>query len=218
MYFSSRVQAGRMLSAKLADKYRYENCAIIAIDDGGVIVGSQIAMTLHCVMTFINSASIHLPLEPEAVAGITNDGVLAYNPVYSQGELDEILSENRSFIEQEKLRYMHELNQMTGQGGTIDKRLLKGQNIIVVSEGLKSSFQVELVYEFLKPVQVQRLIFAVPLASVAAVDRMHILGDEIHCLDVLDDYRDNNHYYDKNDIPSHEKIVKIIENVIVNWQ
>lgn len=218
MYFSSRMQAGRMLAEKLKPKYRYENCAVVALDDGGVVVGAQIASQLHCVLTLLNSASIHLPMEPEAVAGITSEGVVTYNPFYSSGEMDEILSENRGFIEQEKLRYIHELNHLVSASGTVDKRLLKGQNIIIVSEGLKTSFTVELAYEFLKPVAVDKIIFAVPLASVSAVDRMHILGDEIYCLDVIEDYRDNDHYYDKKDVPSHERIMKIIEKIVLNWK
>jgi predicted phosphoribosyltransferase len=217
MYFSSRTQAGRMLARQLVKKYRHSNCAIMAIDDGGVIVGSQIASELHAILTLLNSASIHLPLEPEAVAGITSEGVVSYNPFYSSGEIDELLSENRSFIEQEKLRYIHELNSLEGSSGTVDKSLLKDQNVILVSEGLKTSFQVELAYEFLKPVSIAKLIFAVPLASVPAVDRMHILGDEIYCLDVIEDYRDNNHYYDNNDLPDHSKIVNVIEQVVLNW-
>ncbi|HET8991577.1 MAG TPA: hypothetical protein VFN31_00900 [Candidatus Saccharimonadales bacterium] len=218
MYFASRQQAGRLLADKIAQKHSGQDCAVVALDDGGVVVGAQIATTLHCVLTLINSASIHLPMEPEAVAGITSEGVMAYNPAYSKGDLDEMLSENRGFIEQEKLRHMHELNHLMGSSGTIDKKLLQEQNIIVVSEGLKTSFQVDLAYEFLKPVKVSSLIFAVPLASVSAVDRMHVLGDEIYCLDVIADYRDNDHYYEQKDVPVHSKIVSLIEHVVDNWQ
>lgn len=218
MYFASRLQAGRMLANKLVEKYRYENCAIVAVDDGGVVIGAQIATKLHCVVTLLNAASIYLPLEPVAVAGITSDGVVSYNAAYSQGEIDELLSENRGFIEQEKLRHMHELNHLVGENGTVDKRLLKGQNIIVVSEGLKTPFEIDLVYEFLKPVALEKLIFATPIASVQAIDRMHVLGDEIYCLDVIENYHDNDHYYDKKDVPDHEKIVKIIERVVLNWK
>ena len=68
MYLASRVQAGRMLAAQLAKKYRYENCAVVALDDGGVMVGAQIATQLHCVLTLLMSAEIKLPQEPMAVA------------------------------------------------------------------------------------------------------------------------------------------------------
>ena len=43
MYFESRAHAGQKLAAELVEKYRYENCAIVALSDGGVIVGEQIA-------------------------------------------------------------------------------------------------------------------------------------------------------------------------------
>jgi putative phosphoribosyl transferase len=218
MYFASRLQAGRMLAVKLAQKYRYENCAIVALDDGGVIVGAQIAIELHCVLTLLNSKGIFLPMEPEAIAGITDSGVVAYNSAYSTGEMDEILSENRGFVEQEKLRAMHELNRLVGDTGTVDKKLLKGQNVILVSEGFKTAFEIDLAYEFLKPVAMDKIIFATPLASVPAVDRMHILGDEIYCLDVIENYHDNDHYYDNKDVPSHEKIIKVIERVVLNWR
>jgi predicted phosphoribosyltransferase len=218
MYFSSRVQAGRMLANRLVPNYRYEkNCAVIALDDGGVVVGAQIAMQLHCVLTFLNSAEINLPREPVAIAGITSEGSVAYNSAYSSGELSELLEENRGFIEQEKLRRMHELNHLMSNSGTIDKRLLKNHKIILVSDGLKTAFKVDLVYEFLKPVPIQSLIFAVPLASVPVVDKMHILGNDLYCLDVLEDFRETSHYYDHNDLPDHEKIVKIVERIVVNW-
>ena len=43
MYFESREEAGQRLAAKLADQYRYENCAVVALSDGAVLVGEQIA-------------------------------------------------------------------------------------------------------------------------------------------------------------------------------
>lgn len=218
MYFASRLQAGRMLAAKVVPKYRYENCAIVALDDGGVIVGAQIAMQLHCVLTMLMTAEISLPHEPAAVAGITDSGAFTYNSHYPAGELEEMVGENRGYIESEKLKQMHELNHLVAGAGTINRRLLNGHNIIVVSEGVKTSFQIDLVMEFLKPIAVENIIFAVPFASVQAIDRMHVLGDEIFCLNVLEDYSDTNHYYDIYDVPSHQKILNTIEQIVLNWK
>mgnify|MGYP000912899622 FL=1 len=39
MYFESRAQAGQLLAAQVVDKYRYENCAVVALTEGGVLVG-----------------------------------------------------------------------------------------------------------------------------------------------------------------------------------
>lgn len=218
MYFASRVQAGRMLAARLEPKYRYENCAVVALDDGGVMVGAQIAIKLHCVLTLLMSAEINLPREPDAVAGITVSGNLAYNPKYSQGEIDELVGEYRGLVEQEKLTQMHAMNTLLGGGGTIDKSLLKGQNVILVSDGLKTGFALDLAYEFLKPIALESLVVAVPFASVKAVDRMHVLADDLYCLNVLDDYSDNDHYYNKKDVPDHGTIIETLEKIILKWK
>ncbi|HVX24134.1 MAG TPA: phosphoribosyltransferase family protein [Candidatus Saccharimonadales bacterium] len=218
MYFASRVQAGRMLANHLVQKYRYENCAVVALDDGGVVVGSQIAIALHCVLTMLPISEIHLPREPVSLAGITVSGTMAYNPSYSRGEVEEMTNEFRGLIEQEKMAEMHKINRLMGQGGTIGRELLRGQNIILVSDGFKDAFSLDVAAEFLKPIAVEKLIVAAPLSSISAVDRMHILADEIYCLSVVAEYMDTPHYYDKQDIPDQETIVKTIENIILHWQ
>jgi putative phosphoribosyl transferase len=218
MYFASRVQAGRMLAAQLAKKYRYENCAVMALGDGGAMVGTQIAVQLHCVLTMMDSAEIMLPQEPQAIAGITGGGAVAYNHSYSTGELEELVGENYGFIEQEKLSRMHDLNQLVGSSGTINKELLKGHNVIIVSDGLKTGFVIDLAVEFLKPIAIEKLIVAVPFASVQAVDRMHVLSDDLYCLNVIEDYIDTDHYYDKQDVPDHETVLRTIEQIILKWK
>ena len=50
MYFESRAQAGYMLAEQLVERYRYENCAVVALSDGSVQVGEQIAGYLHCIV------------------------------------------------------------------------------------------------------------------------------------------------------------------------
>jgi predicted phosphoribosyltransferase len=218
MYFASRVQAGRMLAAQLVKKYRYENCAVMALSDGGVMIGAQIAAELHCVLTLLQTAEITLPREPQALAAITPDGAVAYNHSYSDSEIHEISSENYGLIEQEKLALMHDMNQLVGSGGTVNKELLKGHNVIVVSDGLKTGFGFDLAVEFLKPIAINKLVAAVPFASVQAVDRMHVQADDLYCLNVIADYIDTDHYYDKQDVPDHATVLKTIERIVLNWK
>lgn len=218
MYFANRTQAGQMLANQLVGKYRYENCAVIALDDGGVIVGAQIAASLHCVLSLLLNEKITLPRELEAVAGISQDGSVTFNSMYSPGELDELVGEYYQYIEQEKLMRMRELNDMLGKGNTVDKRLLAGRNIILVSDGLGSGFAIDLAANFLKPIPTEKLIVATPLASVQAVDRLHILADELCVLSVVENFMGSDHYYDQHDIPPHDKIVEIIERITLNWR
>ena len=55
MYFESRSQAGAILADQVLEKYRYENCAVVAIGEGGVLIGEQIAVKLHCVLMMLLS-------------------------------------------------------------------------------------------------------------------------------------------------------------------
>jgi putative phosphoribosyl transferase len=218
MYFASRVQAGRMLAAQLVPKYRYENCVVVALNNGGVTVGAEIAMQLHCMLLLLVSAEILLPREPEALAGITANGTVAYNHSYSDGEIVEMESEYFGLIAQEKLSRMHELNRLSNGSGAVSKRLLKGRNVIVVSDGLKSGFRVDIAAEFLKPIAVDKFIVATPFAGVEAVDHMHVQADELYCLSTITDYVTTDHYYDEQDVPNQARVLKIVEHIILDWK
>jgi putative phosphoribosyl transferase len=218
MYFSSRVQAGRMLAAQMVKKYRYENCAIVALDEGGVVVGAQIAMQLHCPINLLLTEDISLPQENEAIASIAQDGSFSYNNDISPYVLGELESEYFQYIEQEKMNKLQNMHRLIGSGGTIRKDLLRGRYIILVSDGIKSGHMLDVTVQYLKPVATEGIVVATPLASVPAVDYMHVLADDLYCLSVLDNYLDTPHYYDKQDVPDEKKVVDIIEKIVLNWK
>lgn len=218
MYFESRVQAGTLLAHQIAKKYKNERCAVVALSDGAVMVGAQIAMELHCVLMMLLTDAIQLPHENTAIAGINQDGSFAYNKFYAPGEIEEFVSEYRSFIEQEKMQKMQEMHRLEGKGGLIRKKLLAGHTVILVSDGLSNGFSLDLAAEFLKPIKIKKLLVATPFASVPAVDRMHILADEIFCLNVIEDYISTDHYYDQQDVPPHERVVRTVEQIVSHWK
>jgi putative phosphoribosyl transferase len=218
MYFKSRVDAGQKLAAQIVKKYADKPCAVVGLSDGGVMVGAQIAMQLHCVLTMLLSEPIQLPRENEAVGGISQDGAFSYNSAYSPGELEDLLGEYHSLIEEEKMQKIQDMHRMVGRGGLIRRDLLRDHYVILVSDGLSSGFSLDIALQFLKPIHLKRLIVATPLASVQAVDRMHILADEIFCLSVIEDYIETNHYYDTQDVPSHDLVIKTIEQIITRWK
>jgi predicted phosphoribosyltransferase len=113
---------------------------------------------------------------------------------------------------------MQDMNRLLGKGGLIKRDLLRDKNVILVSDGLASGFSLDIAAEFLKPIRIKRLIVATPFASVPAVDRMHILADEIDCLNVIEDYISTDHYYEIQDVPDHDKVVRIIEQIVGSWR
>ncbi len=217
MYFKDRNQAGQQLAAKL-QKYRYENTAVIALSDGGIIIGAEIAKALHCVLTMLLTEEIKLPGEHQPLAVVNQDGGFTYNNMFSAGQLEGFASEYRTYIEQEKAQKFHAINRLLGDGGIIRKDLLRGRNIILVSDILQDGLSLDAAADFLKPIKIERLIVATPLATVPAVDRMHLLADEIVCLSVVDNFINTGHYFENNAMPSHEELVKTIETIVLNWR
>lgn len=216
-YFPSRKAAGDLLADQLM-KYRYEDCAVIGLTDGAVVVGAQIASRLHCPLNMLLTDAIRLQGEQDVLAQIDSQGVLTYNDSYSVGELEDMKSENFGYIEQQKLEKIFQLNRLIGEGGVMSTKLLSGRHVIVVSDGLVNGLSMRAAAEFLKPIHIRKLIMVTPFAKIQAVDQMHILADEIVCFNVLEDIISIDHYYDDNRLPPHEKIVQIIENVILHWK
>lgn len=218
MYFKDRSDAGLQL-ARALEQYRYENTAILALSDGGVAVGEQLARALHATLSLLLVEPIKLPgLGDEEIGLMDEAGHFTYNSMISPGALEEYMSEMRVVLEEAKMTKLYEITRALGTRDIINPHIFYGYNVIIVSDGLKNGVSFEAAVNFLKPVNTQRIIGAVPVASVPAVDRLHILCDEIHILSVVDNYMDTNHYYEDNDIPDSQSILKSLQEVVSTWQ
>lgn len=218
MYFQSREEAGRTLGARLAETYRYEDCAVIALSDGAVMVGEQIAIALHSILTMLLIEEIEIPGESMSLGGVSEGGTFTYSSTFTTGEIEGYVGEYHGYLEEEKRKAFQRINRLLGDGGMIDRALLQDRVIILVADGLNTGMSLDVAMDFLKPVRIKRLIIASPVAAVDAVDKLHIMADELHILDVKENYMGTNHYYEENDIPSHEETVQKINQIILNWQ
>jgi predicted phosphoribosyltransferase len=218
MYFESRAQAGAQLAAVLVEKYRYENCAVVALSDGAVIVGEQIASALHSVLTMLLMQEIEIPGENASFGGISQDGKFTFNGMFSAGEIEEYMSEYYGYLEEKKREAFQSINRLLGDGGLIDHDLLRDHTVILVSDGLENGASLDIAADFLKPIRIKRLVIAAPIASVQATDRLHMLADELHILDVRENFMGADHYYTDNTIPSHEDTIAKINNIVLNWR
>lgn len=217
MYFHSRTEAG----AKLADQlvqYRYENCAVVALGYGAISVAEPIAARLHSTLGIFLTEKIDIPGENLTMGTVDQGGDFTYNRELSEGEVDDYYGEFHGFIDEQKREKTERINRLLASGGALDKSVLREHVVVLVSDGLKGGSELDAAAAFLKPVKMKRLIVATPIASVSAVDKMHILADEIHCLSVTDNYIETGHYYDVKDVPTHEQAIEKINNIVLNWR
>lgn len=218
MYFESRSQAGHRLAEELVNTYRYENCVVVALSDGAVQVGEQIAESLHCLLTMLLVEDIAIPGEGLSFGGVSQTGAFTYNGEFSDGEIEEYTNEFHGYLEEQKRVAFQKINRLIGDGGVIDHDMLRDRVVILVADGFDSGAALDVAMDFLKPIRIQRLVVATPVASVAAVDRLHLQADELHILDVKENYMGTNHYYEVNDIPSHEETIAKINEIVLNWR
>lgn len=218
MYFESREEAGRKLAEQLVQKYRYDNCAVVALSDGGAIVGEQIAASLHAILTMIFIEDIEIPGENLSFGGVSQDGGFTYNSELSTGHMEEFVTEFNGYLQEQKRIAFQKINRLIGDGGLVDRGLLQDHTIILVADGLDDVTAIDVALDFLKPVRVAKLVIAAPVATVPAVDRVHVVADEVHILDVKDNYLGTDHYYDNNDIPEHDEIIEKINKIVLNWR
>jgi putative phosphoribosyl transferase len=218
MYFESRAQAGQILAAQLVEKYRYENCVVVALSDGAVQVGEQIAGALHCVLTMILIEDIQVPGESVSFGGVSQSGGFTYNGMFSAGEVEEYVGEFHGYLEEQKREAFQRINRLLGDGGIIDSEMLRDHTVILVADGLDNVASLDVAMDFLKPIRINKLVVATPVATVPAVDKLHIIADELHVLDVKENFMGTNHYYEQNDIPSHEETIAKINQIVLNWR
>jgi putative phosphoribosyl transferase len=150
MYFENRGQAGALLAAELTEKYRYEDCAVMALSDGAVLVGEQIAASLHCFLTMLLIEDIEIPGEGLSFGGVSQSGSFTYNGMFSAGEIEAFTYEFHGYLNEKKREAFQKINRLLGDGGIVDETLLKDRNIILVSDGIDNGASVDVALDFLK--------------------------------------------------------------------
>ena len=217
MYFRSRAEAGELLADQLM-QYRYENCAVVALSTHSIAVAEPIAARLHSILGLFLSEAVKIPGENLSIGTVNQDGGFTYNQSLSEGETDDYYAEYHGYIEDQKRQNFQHINELLGEGGAIDPRLLTDHVVILVADGLKTGSKLMAAREFLKPIRMGRLVVVTPVASVAAVDSMHILADELHCINVTENYVSTGHYYDTDDVLTRTQAIEKINSIILNWR
>jgi len=206
-----------MLASQLMS-YRHENTVVVALSDGAVQVGLQIAAELHATLTLMLMEAIDVPGEGEQFGNLDQDGEFVYNGMFSPGQVEDYYIEFHGYLEDKKREKMSLINKLVGSEGIVEEAMLREHNVILVADGLPNGSSLDTAIEYLKPLNVLRIILATPIASVAAVDRAHLLADELHILGVTDNYLDTNHYYEVNNVANREETLKLLNDFVLKWR
>ncbi|MFC1865922.1 phosphoribosyltransferase [Chloroflexota bacterium] len=173
--FENRYDAGRQLAEKLT-AYKNESVIVLAIPNGGIPVGMQVALALNAELDLVISRKIPIPLRPEGGFGaVADDGTTILNqPVLKSINLTEKqvhyqVNKVRNDIRQRSLLYR----------GSKPLSIAKDKIAIVVDDGLASGYTMMAAIESVRRRQPKHIIAAVPAASATAVREVEKTADRV---------------------------------------
>ncbi|MGI9028070.1 MAG: hypothetical protein ACR2FM_04495 [Candidatus Saccharimonadales bacterium] len=215
-YFKNRAEAGQLLADQMTE-YKNQNCAVVALSEGGVQVGAEIAKAIHASLFLLVIEDVTLPRELQPLAAMSSAGTFTYNHSLSAADLEEITTDSRPMIDQLRLETFQKLNRIVSKDGIIDKQLLKRHVIIVVSDGIANGLSLDVASDFLKPILTKRIVVATSLCNADVMDRIRIMASDFYCLDVIQSDFPLKHYYEDNAMPGHDEVVETMKNISLSW-
>ena len=198
--FENRRDGGRQLATKLLE-YEGQGVVVLAIPNGGVPVGLEVATVLKADFDLVIARKIPMPLNPEAGFGaVADDGTIILNDELvkrlglSAQQISLQVNEVRARIRQRSLLY-HGERPLTS---------VTGKTVIITDDGLASGFTMMAAAESVRRRRPRETVVAVPAASASAVNQVKKVADRVvTCITtftpgfaVADFYR---HWYDLND-------------------
>jgi putative phosphoribosyl transferase len=173
--FNNRYDAGRQLAAKL-NEYKKENVKVLAIPNGGVPIGLEVALYIDAELDLTISRKIPLPNNPEAGFGaLAEDGTFVVNQELvtkyglSQHEVHYQINKVRAEIKQRNLLYRQ--NKPAAK--------IEGETVIVTDDGLASGYTMMATVQALRQRKPSHIIVAVPVASAPAHERVNKVADRL---------------------------------------
>ncbi|MBI2288529.1 MAG: phosphoribosyl transferase [Chloroflexi bacterium] len=173
--FDNRYDAGRQLAAQLGE-YKGQPVVVLAIPNGGVPVGVEVAAALEVELDLVISRKIPLPLTPEAGFGaLADDGTVILNEelVKAVGltpdQINFQINRVRGEIRQRSLLYRRDRPSAT----------VSGKTVIITDDGLASGFTMIAAVESVRRRQPKEVIVAVPVASATALEQLEKVGAKV---------------------------------------
>lgn len=180
MIYKDRREAGQVLARELGE-VAAGSARIVAIPNGGVLVGAALAEKLGLPLDIIVIRKIQIPWNTEAGFGsVASDGSVILNePLLRQLGLTDAQVEAQIEKTRKNVR-----DRLETYGASTDFSRLRDTRVILTDDGLASGVTMEAAVRMLRKYSPSSITVAVPTASASAVQRMGNLVDEIVCPDV----------------------------------
>lgn len=179
MRFSDRSEAGRRLSARLAEVISAEDIIVYGLPRGGVPVAYEVAMALGAPLDVVVVRKLGVPGQRELAMGAVASGDvtiiderLVDTIGVSDSEIEEIADEQREEVREREERFR----------GGFESPNPEGAVAIVVDDGMATGSTMRASVQALRHRSPERIVVAVPVASRQACTEIEEVADQAVCL------------------------------------
>lgn len=201
MRFRDRAEAGRQLATMLLP-YRGESCLVLGMARGGVRVGFEVSRALSARLEVWVARRVVAPRRPDLVVGGVAEGgtvLLDAEAIREAG-----LTEGRvtRWAEDAAAEVRGEVERLRAGRPLPD---VAGCTVILVDDVALSGTTARVALRSLRQARARRLIFATPVASERAMERLRGEADAVSCLEVVPGLRSvSERYADFRPVPDIE--------------
>lgn len=210
MTFTDRRSAGKKLAQELIKYSDRSDVVTVAIPRGGVVLGYEIAQTLHVPLDIVVTKKIGAPGNPEYAIGSVdasghaslNEEVLRSLGISPEG-LEEEVQRLRLFIA-EKTKLLR---------GTLPAIDVTDKHVLLVDDGIATGATMHAAVQSLRSLGVASIVVATPVGSEDAVRSIEPLVDELHVLYVPEFFQAVGQFYDDFSEVTDAEVHQLLEQI-----
>jgi len=183
--YRNRSEAGRLLAEQLGHYKSKADVVVLGLTRGGVPVAAEVASALQAPLDVVVVRKLGVPFQPElAMGAIAGDGtqVLDWELIHaldlSNMDVDAVTARERLELDRRERLYR-------GGRPALD---LKERTAILVDDGLATGSTMLAAVAFTRKRLAKRIVLAVPVASVQALEKLREKVDECICLAAPDSF------------------------------
>jgi len=204
--FPNRCVAGRELAVRLAGETLHSPI-VLALPRGGVPVGYEVAHALGVPLDVLVVRKVGAPYQPELAIGAVGQGatVLDAETIALIGVTDEYL---KTAVDRER----KDVERRTALFRSGQPPLeLKGKTAVLVDDGLATGATAEAAVDVARHLGAERVIVAVPVASVEAVKRLRAKADLVISLETPPYFHAVGYWYEDFTATEDEEVQRLLK-------
>jgi len=192
MLFKDRIEAGKLLALKLQEEKFPLETIILAIPNGGVIIGKEIKNKFNFSLDIVVAKKIGAPKNKELAIGALN----GEGNIYIDSLLAQKTGTDKNYIQQETIRLRNEIiakeNFFRNEKPKID---LKGKTLIITDDGVVTGETIKAAVKLVWQAEPNRVVVATPIISPEALNNILSIADEVIYLECPEIFVSLSDYY-----------------------